>query len=154
MLATLGRTIAEAPALSATDRARLDAGPPRLGTGIRSASRRELLGLWRRGRPAGTWYDGGGHVRFRGSGRWTGSDGCNGQGGRWRYDDGRLLALPPGPREVACIGPAPPEGVRLAPPQPVASWVVTAVAAAFDGAILVLLDRDGRALGRLERSAN
>lgn len=72
-------------------------------------------------------------------GSWTGSDGCNGLGGRWSVGAGGELLATAGPETtIGC------ENVAIA------QWLTTAVTAALDGGTLVLLDAAGTAIGRLQ----
>lgn len=81
------------------------------------------------------------HVVFSEGGRWAGTDGCNGAGGRWILDDGGSFASTTGAMTlIGCEG------------EQVPSWVMTARAAGMDGHELVLLDLDGDELGRLVRA--
>ncbi|PJJ71753.1 META domain-containing protein [Diaminobutyricimonas aerilata] len=80
-------------------------------------------------------------VEFADDGSWTGSDGCNGNGGRWVADDTGTLLATSGPSTLmACDG------------APVPTWMATATTAWLDGDDLVLLDRHGDELGRLTRA--
>ena len=68
-------------------------------------------------------------------GSWTSSDGCNGSMGRWTAgDDGRVLATSGASTLIGCHN------------VPVDQRWVTAARAGFDGAALVLLDREGNEL--------
>lgn len=80
------------------------------------------------------------HVVFSSGGRWTGTDGCNGGGGRRILtEDGSFASTSGAMFLVGCDGaPAP-------------DWVMMARAMGVDGDELVLLDLDGDELGRLVR---
>jgi heat shock protein HslJ len=82
------------------------------------------------------------HVTFTEDDRWSGSDGCNGEGGRWRAgDEGVLLVAAGGDRtEIGC------ENI------PVDSRMARAARAGLDGDVLVLVDRRGGELGRFDRA--
>lgn len=91
---------------------------------------------------AGRWSvpgtDGAAFVEFAADGAWTGSDGCNGNSGRWVADGAGTLLATAGPSTLmACDG------------APVPSWLAAVTTAWTDGDELVLLDRDGGELGRL-----
>ncbi|TFC05618.1 META domain-containing protein [Cryobacterium adonitolivorans] len=80
------------------------------------------------------------HLLFEADGSWTGSDGCNGNQGRWTTDGaGALLATAGLSTAMGC------EGVL------VPSWVAQARLAVIDDNQLRLLDADGVELGLLER---
>jgi hypothetical protein len=79
-------------------------------------------------------------VAFEAGGAWHGSDGCNGQGGRWAANDhGAFLAISGAQTEIGCVH------------VDVGSSLITADRAGFDGPQLVLLDNSGRETGRFER---
>lgn len=81
------------------------------------------------------------HVLFEPDGTWTGSDGCNGAGGRWALGgDGEFLATSGPSTLIACEG------------APVPSWVAQATTAGVnpDGWLL-LFDATGLEIGRLAR---
>lgn len=78
------------------------------------------------------------YVTFGTSGRWRGSDGCNGAGGRYMLGrDGRLLATSGPSTLVGCDN------------SPVGQWVAGAARAASDGDDLVFYDAGGTTLGRV-----
>jgi len=80
------------------------------------------------------------HVAFDAEGGWSGSDGCNGGGGRWAVDDDGRLPTTSGPSTmIGCEG------------APVPTWVATAQRAAIDGDLLVLVAQDGADIARLTR---
>jgi len=94
----------------------------------------------------GTWVPATGampmnpHVTFAADGSWTGTDGCNGGGGRWAIDnDGRFLTTTGSSTLIGCDG------------APIPAMVGATSRMAFDGATLVLLDHDGHEQGRLAR---
>jgi hypothetical protein len=95
---------------------------------------------------AGKWIPAGGsiaadpHVVFAGDGTWSGSDGCNGGGGRWAADGGEFLATSGPSTLIYCDGAAVP------------SWVSQASAAGVDAdGHLHLFDASGAPLGILSR---
>jgi hypothetical protein len=94
----------------------------------------------------GTWVPATGamatnpHATFAADGSWTGTDGCNGGGGRWAIDaGGRFLTTASLSTAIGCDG------------APIPAMVTATTRMAFDGATLVLLGRDGREEGRLAR---
>lgn len=81
------------------------------------------------------------HVDLAPDGAWTGTDGCNNGAGRWTTGPAGALLATSGPMTLmACAGMA-----------PVPGWLGQTARAGFDGATLVLVDADGRELGRLVR---
>ncbi|MEU6203441.1 hypothetical protein ABZ814_07620 [Micromonospora musae] len=99
-------------------------------------SRDDLRGRWV---PAGR-DSGRAHVELRDDGEWRGSDGCNGQSGRWVAGaEGALLATAGPSTLIGCDN------------VPLASWLAKATRAGMDGELLVLLDADGKESGRLAR---
>ena len=74
---------------------------------------------------------------------WTGSDGCNGNGGGWMLDDGGRVLATAGPQTLmGCDG------------EDLAGALVSARRAGIDlsdGEVLVLLDGDGTQRARLVR---
>jgi heat shock protein HslJ len=70
-------------------------------------------------------------------GTYSASDGCNGTTGRWEADADGLVATGGSSTLIGC------DNVD------VAHWLSTATTAGFDGATLVLVDKDGHELGRL-----
>lgn len=132
---TMAEWYAEPPEV--TDDVREALAPPgRPPEGARLARAEQLLGRWV---PAGQTVETDPHVLFADDGTWTGSDGCNGQGGRWAVSEGRLLALAGPMTLIGCLG------------APVGGWLGGASYAMVDGAELVLVGADGDELGRLVR---
>jgi hypothetical protein len=111
------------------------ATPAPLPPGLVPADAASLLGRWHPVEsPASKAF-----LELAHSGEWSGSDGCNGQGGRWvAGPDGALLATSGVTTLMACDNQV-----------PVGSWLSTAARAGFDGTELVLLDVDGNPVGRL-----
>ncbi|WP_396643379.1 hypothetical protein [Microbacterium sp.] len=105
--------------------------------GLEPAEPGELLGEWV---PQGD-FAADPHVVFSEAGHWSGTDGCNGGGGRWIVSAGGSFDSTSGASTlVGCDG------------APVPSWVMTARGAGMDGDELVLLDISGQELGRLIRT--
>ena len=106
-----------------------------LPAGLTPAGASALHGRWVPARSPGRSY-----VEFQADGRWTGSDGCNGAGGRWvAGPGGAFLGTTGASTLIGC------ENV------PVASWLADGRRAGLDGAVLVLVGADGKELGRLTR---
>ncbi len=107
--------------------------------GLRPASLAAVLGRWK---PVGDHsVRGQAYVSFAADGMWTGSDGCNGAGGRF--------AVGPGGEWLSTSGPSTLIGCANSP---VTSWASTAGRVALDGAALVFLDAHGAVLGRCRRA--
>ncbi|MBB4763455.1 META domain-containing protein [Amorphoplanes digitatis] len=113
--------------------------PAALPPHLTPADRRELPGRWvpvRGGSKALEQPN----LEIGADGRWLGSDGCNGSGGGWVAGPaGTLLATSGVSTLVGCDN------------VPVGDWLSSARRAGFDGAMLVLLDRNAKELGRLHR---
>jgi len=120
----------------------LDAVPALPGPGLRPAAPEQLPGRWVPvGEPRATQA----FLRFGDDRSWTASVSCTSTGGLWSAGElGRIEAV--APYAVALAG-------CLQPALPVADWLVQADRLALDGDVLVLLDADGSALGRLQRAA-
>lgn len=108
-----------------------------LPAGLSAAERGALVGRWvpegSRGLGAKRAY-----VELRADGDWKGSDGCNGLGGRWGAgQDGSLLATSGVSTLIACDN------------APIGEWLSAARRAGLDGETLVLVDAEGKELGRL-----
>ncbi|WP_156743207.1 hypothetical protein [Occultella aeris] len=130
---TAASSYAEPPEVTDEVRAWL-AAPAPLPDGVTPASEDDLVGRWI---PIDT-VPTDPHVEFAADGTWTGSDGCNGGGGRWVIDPDGLVLTTSGPQTlIGCEG------------APVPSWVAMTRTAALDGAVLSLFDRDGELLGEL-----
>ncbi|PRY67665.1 META domain-containing protein [Glaciihabitans tibetensis] len=105
--------------------------------GLTPATGDELIGRWV---PVAYSVSTGPHVVFNADGTWTGSDGCNGGGGRWVADDAGAFLAAAGPSTLmGCEG------------APVPYWVAQARSAVIDDGWLLLLDASGSEVGRLER---
>jgi hypothetical protein len=127
--------LAQPPTVTDDLRARLRAAAP-LPAGLVGATPAQVLGHW----VSAADPSARGFADLSPDGSWTGSDGANGQGGRWAAAaDGKLVVVA-GPQTAASCGPP---GCA-----DVGDWFVSASRAAFDGATLVLLDADGKVTGR------
>ena len=124
---------AQEPEVTEALRAGLTAAAP-LPAGVRPAAAEDLLRRWR---PVGV-QNVEAHLLFAADGDYTGSDGCNGQGGRWTLGTaGRLLGTSGPQTAIGCEG------------APVGGWVDQAGRAGIVDGDLVLHARDGALLGRL-----
>lgn len=99
-----------------------------------------------RGALVGRWVPEGGrgngpkpaHVELQPDGKWTGSDGCNGLGGRWAAGaDGALLVTSGVSTLIGCDN------------APIGEWLGTARRVGLDGETLVLVDATAKEIGRL-----
>lgn len=141
---TLG-SLADPPVVTDDIRAALNASPS-LPSGITPATRAALLGAWiavrRSGSPSPQLsYREPPGVTLKADGSWSGSDGCNGGGGRWNADDDGHVIASSGPSTlVGCDNIDAP------------GWFAGAWLAGFDGDVLVTFDKDGTELGRFTRA--
>jgi hypothetical protein len=125
------------PVVTAELRRRLAPAAP-LPAGLRAATAAELARRWVPADGAGAGSPRPPYAELKPDGTWSGSDGCNGQGGRWAAGaDGALLAVAGAQTAIGCNG------------VDVGSWLAEAARAGLAGDELVLLDRSGRELGRL-----
>jgi len=109
-----------------------------LPAGLEPADRSRLIGRWVPADGAGRSAPQPPFALLAADGGWRGSDGCNGQGGRWVAGVGGSLLAVAGPQTlIGCDGVS------------VGSWLSSASWAGFDGKVLVLLDEAGQELGRL-----
>jgi hypothetical protein len=107
-----------------------------LPAALTPAARDMLIGKWLPARGSRAAY-----VEFLAGGAWRGSDGCNGQGGRWvAGPTGALLATGGPSTDIGCDN------------VPVGAWMAAAWRAGLDGETLVLLDAGAQELGRLRRA--
>jgi heat shock protein HslJ len=126
----------EPPTVTPEARAAL-ARPAPLPEGATPAAAADLTGRWVPASFSGATDP---HVVFEADGSWSGSDGCNGNSGRWAADGtGDLLATSGMSTLMACEG------------APVPSWLAQVRLATLDDGGLRLLDGDAEELGRLER---
>jgi hypothetical protein len=122
------------PVVTGETRKRLAPAAP-LPSGLTAATTPALLGKWWPKDRTTKAY-----AEFQAGGRWQGSDGCNGTGGSWVTGPGGSLLAVAGPSTlIGCAN------------VPIGSWLNFGRRAGFDGETLVLLDIDGKELGRLNR---
>ncbi len=143
LLASGERPRPDRESFEVTDQARNSFGPAAaLPARLTAAGRDKLAGRWLPvGAGRGTTKPP--YLELGADGRWLGWDGCNGSGGGWVAGRaGTLLATAGFSTLVGCDG------------APVQGWVSSARLAGFDGATLVLLDRDAKELGRLRRDGD
>lgn len=76
---------------------------------------------------------------FKDDRTWTGSDGCNGNGGRWTVVESAMVATAGASTLMACDG------------APVPTWLSGTAMAGFDNGVLVLLDAKGAEVARLKK---
>jgi hypothetical protein len=127
----------ERPERTDADATRL-AAPAPLPNGIVPAATSDLTGRWE---PEGSFAPETPFAEFHPDGTWSGSDGCNGGGGRWSLGDGGVLLATSGVSTlIGCDG--------LAVPSLVAT---TGRAGIVDGK-LVLVDASGVELQTLARA--
>lgn len=134
---TMAQSLATPPVV--TDEARRALAPAApLPASVEPAEHQQLLGRWV---PSDAPPGSESHARFHSDGTWSGSDGCNGLGGRWRAGaQAALLATGMASTDIGC------ENI------PVEARLTAAARAGFDGTTLVLFDRQGEELGRFEPS--
>ncbi len=109
--------------------------PSALPAGVRPAGTEDLTRRWR---PVTVDATSKAHLAFQADGHWRGSDGCNGQGGRYVLGrDGRLLGTANGSTLIGCNG------------APVGGWMYQAARAGVMDEDLVLYDQSGQLLGKL-----
>ncbi|HZB48415.1 MAG TPA: hypothetical protein VE547_04925 [Mycobacteriales bacterium] len=125
------------PVVTAELRAAL-AAPAPLPAGLRAATAAELARRWVPAAADDSDRPDAPFAQLRTDGTWTGSDGCNGTGGRWIAGaGGALLVLGGVQTAIGC------DNVR------VGGWLSDASRAGFAGDRLVLLDRTGAEVARL-----
>jgi heat shock protein HslJ len=111
--------------------------PSPLPAGVEPATAEALLGTWV---PVAYQVSTDPHVTFTADGRWKGSDGCNGGGGRFAVGDAGMMLTTAGPSTlIGCEG------------APVPTWLGQATSAGFDRGWLLLFGLDGNEVGRLDR---
>ncbi|MBX0300890.1 META domain-containing protein [Cryobacterium sp. 1639] len=129
-------SLTEPPPITAEVRAAL-ARPAAAPADATPATAEDLAGRWV---PVGFDDYTDPHALFEADGTWSGSDGCNGNAGRWVVDpSGTILTTGGMSTAMGCAG-------ELVP-----SWVIDARVAVLDDDRLRLLDADGAELGVLER---
>jgi len=111
-----------------------------LPSGLEPAEGRQVVGRWiPANRHTGHWQRAP-YLSFNTDGRWSGSDGCNGLGGRWSVGhDGTLIVVSTASTLVGCNN------------VDVGEWLSEATRAAFQGPTLVLVDAAGETTGRFRR---
>jgi len=131
----IAQSEADPPTLTAEQRRHLNRTVAPLPPGTTAATTRDLVGTWA---PPG---DRKGSIRFRSNGTYSGTDGCNGQGGRWEISTRGILAVTEGPTTLVYCG-----GVQ------VADWFGSAARVAVDGDTLVLYDARGNVTHKVRRT--
>ncbi|MCW3814081.1 META domain-containing protein [Micromonospora sp. DR5-3] len=140
-----GATPTPGPYLAASE-----VGPPEITDEVRrrfapAAALPATLTPATRDRLVGKWVPVSGprraYVEFKADGEWRGSDGCNGQAGRWVVDPAGAFLATTGPSTlIGCDG------------VPVGAWLSSSWRAGLDGKTLVLLDAQAKEAGRLRRA--
>ncbi|GAA3393965.1 META domain-containing protein [Cryptosporangium minutisporangium] len=125
---------AEPPVITDQDRAELTRTTA-LPTTLTRVEPRMIVGRWVPVKDGGEAF-----VEFRGDGTWAGSDGCNGNGGRWIVTSQSMLATSRASTMIGCDGPR------------VAAWLSRTAMAGFANEALVLLDAAGTEVGRLKKN--
>lgn len=124
------------PELSPEQAAELDARPAPMPDGLEPAAAVDVLGRWV---PLES-YETDPFIELLEDGTWSGSDGCNGLGGRWLLDQENALLVTSGPQTlVGC------EGENLGSVLVDAAWLVV------DGDRLIFYDSDGVKTGAATR---
>lgn len=124
------------PELTEEQAAELDVRPEPLPDGAEPAAAEEVLGRWV---PVET-YETDPFIELLDDGTWTGSDGCNGLGGRWLLDDELVLLVISGPQTlIGC------EGENLGSMLVGSAWLVV------DGDTLTFYDAEGTVIGEAAR---
>jgi heat shock protein HslJ len=135
----LAPSLADPPTLTPALKAWLAPAAP-LPAALTAATRAQLVGSWVATGPrpstSGMQHTPAG-ATLRDDGTYSATDGCNGTTGRWEADADGLVVTSGSSTLIGC------DNVD------VARWLGTATTAGFDGATLVLVDKDGHELGRL-----
>jgi len=131
-------SLADPPTVSDQLRTRL-APTAALPAGLIAARPSQLVGYW----VSAANPNRRGDADLSADGSWQGTDGANGNGGRWSAaPDGQL---------VVSAGPSTLVGCMPDQCADVDDWFIQASRAAFDGSTLVLLDASGKETGRAVR---
>jgi heat shock protein HslJ len=132
-------SLADPPTLTAALKATL-APPAPLPASLTRATRAQLVGSWVAAGPrpstSGIAHSPAG-ATLRDDGTYSATDGCNESTGRWTADPGGLVVTSGFSTLIGCGN------------VDVARWLSTATTAGFDGAVLVLVGKDGTETGRL-----
>jgi len=111
-----------------------------LPSGLAPALARQVVGRWVPANPVLAHRPQAPYLSFSPNGNWSGSDGCNGLGGRWSIGPGGILAVVSGGQTlVGC------HNVNLG------ESLSEATRAAFQGRTLVLVSAAGKVTSRLRR---
>jgi hypothetical protein len=130
----------EVPSPSSAVQAQFTRSAP-LPKGLLPASRARVVGRWVPIGFGSTPLARQPYLAFRADGTWESSDGCNGNRGPWAIGrGGAMLAVVGISGAVGCAGAS------------TDSWMEAVAHAGLDGRVLVLVDRNSKALGRLTRS--
>lgn len=121
------------PVITDEDRAELTRTPQVPAT-LTRVEPKLIVGRWVPVAAAGPAY-----AEFKDDSTWTGSDGCNGNGGRWTATASSMLATAGPSTLMACDG------------APVPTWLTSTAAAGLADGVLVLLDPTGAEVARLKK---
>ncbi|WP_203986758.1 META domain-containing protein [Virgisporangium aurantiacum] len=121
------------PVITDEDRAELTRTPQVPAT-LTRVEPTQIVGRWVPVAAGGRAY-----VEFKDDRTWTGSDGCNGNGGRWTATGSSMLATAGPSTLIACDG------------APVPAWLTSTAAAGLADGVLVLLDPTGAEVARLKK---
>jgi heat shock protein HslJ len=111
-----------------------------LPTGLVPAVERQLIGHWFSANPTVGHWPQTPYLAFTPNGNWSGSDGCNGLGGRWSLGSSGTLVVVSSPSTlIGCNN------------VDVGAWLSQATRAALQGRTLVLVSAAGKVTGRLRR---
>jgi heat shock protein HslJ len=124
---------AEPPVVTDEDRAELTA-KPQVSAPLTRLERKLVVGRW-----VPTANGAAAYVEFKDDGSWVGSDGCNGNRGRWAASADSMVATGGPSTLIGCEG------------APVPGWVSSTAVAALAGDLLVLIDAKGAELARLKK---
>jgi heat shock protein HslJ len=112
-----------------------------LPAGLVPASGKQLLGRWVPAKASPGHAPHQPYLSFYADGDWSGSDGCNGLGGRWSLGSSGTILVATGPQTtMTCTG------ITFA-----GEWLVQASRVAFQGRTLVLVNTASDVMGRLRR---
>jgi len=112
-----------------------------LPAGLVPASGKQLLGRWVPAKASPGHAPHQPYLLLNADGVWSGSDGCNGLGGRWSLGSGGTILVAAGPQTTMLC-----TGITF-----VGEWLVQATRAGFQGRTLVLVNAAGKVTGRLRR---
>ena len=135
-------SLTEEPTASPGDLSLLAAQDP-IPAGFTPASPDHLIGRWVAATDPQSGYP---YAEFTADGRWSATDGCHDNSGRWAIDANGTLLLTQHPQlDYGCAD--------LPDYEPVLRWIQLSSWLAAEGQELIAVDSDGVELGRLVRDA-